>query len=143
MADFIAPIVDWLIGVVQGADFATPGLEPFAECRKSWTGVCVNWPPCAVMALGTDFDPEGTAIRERHQFTIKFGVNGDDPDQVAVNAMAYMTAIDRAVAGACGAWPEAVSNVFVSRHDFGPLFAKDGAFAKFPEMHLEVDAYEV
>jgi hypothetical protein len=146
LAEFIAPVVDWLIGVIAtAASYPTwpEGLEGFAEVRKSWTGVCVNWPPVAVMPLGTSFDPEGQVVNEAHAFTIKFGVNGDDPDQVTVDAMAYMKALDDLIQAA--AWDPALglSRVFVSKHDYGPLFGKDGSFAKFPELHLEVEALEL
>ena len=147
MAEFIAPVVEWVIGVVTGEALAellqAAGLDAFGEVRKSWTGVVINWPPCSVMPRSTDFDPEGTAVHGTHALTIKFGVAGDDPDQVAADALGYMAAIDQAIAASVGTWPAVVSKVFVSRHDYGPLFAKDNGFAKFPELHLEVETYEV
>jgi hypothetical protein len=142
LAEFIAPVVDWLIGVITAA--ALPeGLEAFAEVKKSWTGVFVNWPPAAVMPRGTSFDPEGQSVNETHSLTVKFGVNGDDPDKLTEDALAYMKAIDDAIRAAV--WDPALgmSRVFVSQHDYGPLFAKDGSFARFPEMHLEVEAFEL
>jgi hypothetical protein len=141
MAEFIGPVVDWLVGIVAGV--APDGLEAFAEVKKSWTGVVMNWPPAAVMPRTSDFDPEGTAVHATHGLTIKFGVSGDDSDQVAADAMGYMKAIDAAITAGVGTWPAAVSKVFVARHDYGPLFQKDGSFAKFPEMHLEVETYEL
>ena len=140
MAEFIGPVVDWLMGVMAGVQ--PEGLDAFAEVRKSWTGVVINWPPCSVMPRTTDFDAEGTAVHGTHALTIKFGVSGDDSDQVASDAMGYMLAIDQAIAASVGTWLPQISKVFVARHDYGPLFAKDGSFAKFPEMHLEVETYE-
>ena len=58
-------------------------------------------------------------------------------------AACRLPAIDQAIAASVGTWPAVVSKVFVSRHDYGPLFAKDNGFAKFPELHLEVETYEV
>ena len=148
MADFIGPVLGWLAGVVSGDALATEleglGLDMFAEVKKSWTGVVMNWPPCSVMALHSDFDPEGTAVHTTNGFTVKFGVSGDDPDQVAADALGYMAALDHAIGGAVAAtWLPQMSRVFVTRHDYGPLFQRDGSFAKFPEMHLEVETYEV
>ena len=147
MAEFIGPVVDWLAGVLTGEALEdallAAGLEAFAEVKKSWTGVVINWPPCSVMPRDTDFDPEGTAVHGTHGLTIKFGVSGEDSDQVASDAMAYMLAIDAAIAGSAGTWLPQMSKVFVKRHDYGPLFSKDNSFAKFPELHLEVETYEV
>ena len=134
------------MGVVQDGTtepLAEAGLDPFAEVRKSWTGVVMNWPPAAVMARNTTFDPEGTSIHGMHEFTVKFGVNGADPDQVADDAIAYMKAIDAALTAATGTWLPAMSKVFVRMHDYGPLFQLDGKFGKFPELQLEVETYEV
>lgn len=144
MADFIGPVVDWLVDVLENADLGE--LDDFAEVRKSWTGVVVNWPPCSVMARTTAFDDEGTARNQKHTLTVKFGVNGADPDEIAVNAQAYMKALDAAIDGA--AWPAdtatfAMRRVFIAAHDYGPLFALDGRLAKFPELHLEVEVYEL
>jgi hypothetical protein len=147
MADFIGPVVDWLVGVVTGEALAellvAAELEAFAEVKQSWTGVVINWPPVSVMPRATAFDAEGTAVHGTHGLRIKFGVCGDDPDQIAVDAMAYMKAVDQAIAASVGTWPAAVSKVFVSRHDYGPLFSRDKGFAKFPELHLEVETYEI
>ena len=134
---FIAPLVTWLVGVVQGA--STP--IPFAEVKQSWTGVVMNWPSAAVMPRTSGFDPEfNGASHSENVLTVKFGVNGMDPDQVTADAMSYMLAIDQAIETAT--WPPQVSRVFVQSHDYGPLFTKDGNFAKFPELHLLLEVYE-
>lgn len=147
MAEFIGPVVDWVAGVLTGDALAelliAAELEAFAEVKKSWTGVVINWPPVSVMPRSSDFDAEGTAVHANHGLTIKFGVSGDDSDQLAADALAYMKAIDRAITASVGTWPASVSKVFVSRHDYGPLFGKDSGYAKFPELHLEVETYEV
>jgi hypothetical protein len=138
VADFIGPVLDWLMDVVTKADLG--GLEAWGEVRKSWTGICAAWPPVAVMARNTGFDPEGNAVHETHEFTIKFGVNGDDPEQIVADAIAYMKALDAAVNGA--SWIAPIARVVVLAHDYGPMFAQGGNFAVFPDMHLEVEAYE-
>jgi hypothetical protein len=143
VALFGAPVVAWLVGVVNGAAEAltAAGLTPFADVRESWTGVILNWPEASVMLRNIAFDPEITGARmEAMVLTVKFGVNGADPDQVVTDAMGYMAAIDAAINGA--AWLPQMSRVFVEGHDFGPLFTKDGAFAKFPELHLTVEVFE-
>ena len=91
------------------------------------------------MARTTDFDTEGSGRHSLHRLTIKFGVNGADSDQVTVDAMAYMKAVDDALTAAVDAWDSAMSRVFVAGHDYGPLYEKGGGFARFPEMHLEVE----
>jgi hypothetical protein len=144
VAEFIAPVVDWLIGVLQKANLGD--LPAFGEVKQSWTGVVVNWPPAAVMPRNTGFDPEGQARRQVHRLTVKFGVNGADPNQVAADAMSYMKAIDAAIGKAV--WPAdtpslAVTRVFVAAHDYGALWTKEGGFAKFPELHLEVEVTEL
>ena len=138
---FIAPVVSWLVGVLQSANLGT--LAPFADVKQSWTGVVINWPPAAVMPRSSGFDPEIVgASHSENLFTVKFGVNGMDPDQVTADAMSYMLAIDQAIEGA--AWLPQFSRVFVQGHDYGPLYShlKDGGFAKFPELHLLVEVYE-
>ena len=139
MARFIAPICEWLLGVLQSAPMGE--LEPFAEFHKSWTGVAMNWPPVAVMPRSSAFDPEITGVsHSENLLTVKFGVNGPDPDQVAADAMAYMAAIDAAITAA--PWPLDVKRVFVQQHDYGMLYERSGNFAKFPELHLLVEVYE-
>ena len=145
-ANFIGPVVDWVIATLQAATpglLSAAGVEPFGEFRKSWTGVAINWPPVAVMPRASDFDPETTSVHTMHGLTIKFGVSSDDPDAIEVAATVYMKAIDDAITQATGTWLAQMSHVHISRHDYGPLFGKDGGFAKFPEMILEVETYEV
>jgi hypothetical protein len=138
MAEFIGPVLAWLVGVVTDMDMA--GLEPWGEVKTTWTGISAAWPPVAVMARGTDFDPDGTTIHEAHGFTIKFGIQASEPDGIATLAIAYMVALDAAIQAAV--WLPQMRRVFVSRHDYGVLFTSDGSWAKFPELHLEVEAYE-
>jgi hypothetical protein len=139
MPEFIQPIVTWLVGVLQGAQMGA--LTPFAEVKQSWTGIAMNWPVAAVMPRNSSFDPEITSkSHSENLLTVKFGVQGMDPDQVAADAMSYMLAIDQAIEGA--AWLPQFSRVFIEAHDYGALYQKDGSFAKFPELHLLVEVYE-
>lgn len=139
MADYIQPVVDWLKDALQNANMGD--LEAFSDVQESWTGVIQNWPAASVMARTSSFDGEMTGgSHSRNELTVKFGVNGIDPDQVVRDAMAYMKAIDAAIKGA--AWLPAFSRVFISQHDYGPLYELRGSFAKFPELHLEVELYE-
>ncbi len=138
-SQFIAPIVAWLVGVVQGVVPAE--LPGFAEVKQSWTGIALNWPVAAVMPRTSGFDPEISAgSHSQNLLTVKFGVQGMDPDQVAADAMAYMLAIDQAIEAAN--WLPQIRRVFVESHDYGALYQKDGAFGKFPELHLLVEVYE-
>jgi hypothetical protein len=139
VADFIGPVVGWLKGVLKGADMGE--MDAFAEIRESWTGVIINWPSASVMGRTSAFDGEIVGgSHSRNELTVKFGVNGSDPDQVVRDATAYMKAIDAAIAGA--EWLPTFSRVYVSQHDYGPLFERNGNFAKFPELHLMVEVYE-
>jgi hypothetical protein len=145
VAQFGGPIVAWVVSLLSApttaAALTAAQLTPFGDVRESWTGVIVNWPEAAVMLRNIAFDPEIEGARqEAMSLTVKFGVNGADPDQVVSDAMGYMAAIDAAINGA--AWLPQMSRVFVAAHDFGPLFSKDGSFAKFPEMHLVVEVFE-
>ena len=145
MADFAAPIVEWLVSVVAAADAGD--LDGFAEVKKSWTGIALNWPPASVYPRNSSFDPEiMNASHSMNQITVKFGVRGTDPDQVTADAMAYMKAIDDAIYAAVGgdAMPRQVSRVFVAQHDYGPLYGevKGGGMFRFPEMHLLVEVFE-
>lgn len=137
---FMAPIVEWLIGVLKGAELGE--LEAFGEVRKSWTGVAMNWPPVAVMPRTSQFDPEiSGASHSQNAITIKFGVNGSDPDDLTDLAMAYMLAIDAAIEAAAPL-PQ-ISHVHIGTHDYGPLYTgNSGGFFRFPELHLEVEVYE-
>ena len=140
MADFIAPAVDWLVGLLQNM---TPpdGMDAFGDVKKSWTWAPLNWPPAAAMPRTTDFDENSGDVHQVHQFTVKFGVQDADPDQLTVKAMAYMKAIDGAIAA--GVWLASFRKVFVHRHDYGALFEKGGSWARFPELHLEIEAREL
>ena len=142
---FGAPVIGWFTALLQGdalnAALRAANLAPFADVQQSWTGVVLNWPTAAVLYRGTTFDAEITGARmEAHVFTIRYGVNGADPDRVMTDAMNYMAAIDGAIQGAV--WLPQVTRVFVQQHDYGPMFGDKGRFAKFPEMHLIVEAFE-
>jgi hypothetical protein len=143
----IGPVLAWVLGVLQQmTEEQYGGLAPFAEFHQSWTWVVINWPSVGVMPMGSQFDPEIVGARYSvNRLKIKFGVNGADPDQVTADAIAYMLAIDAAIQAADLNTPCANSKrLFVADHDYGPLWSgpNGGAFAKFPEMHLDVEIIE-
>ena len=144
MPDFIAPIVDWLLAAIQDATpplLTESNLPPFTGYRKSWTWAFPAWPPVAVMARTTDFDPEiQTARHQSHHLTVKFGLNGIDPDRLTADAMQYVSAIDAAINGA--PWLPQISRVFIESHDYGPLYIKDSGIARFPELHVIIETFE-
>ena len=126
---FMAPLVDWLVGVLTNADLGE--LAAFAEVKRSWTGVVTNWPPAAVLPGKSEFDAEMTgASHSDNSLRVKFGVEGGDPDQLTVDAMAYMAAIDAAIEAA--GLPPNGARVFVQSHDYGPLYGNNGSLAYFP-----------
>ncbi len=142
-AEFIGPVLDWMVATLENGTPAllqAAELAEFAEVRRSWTGVVMNWPAASVMPRASDFDPEGTSVHTVHAFTVKFGVAGVDADQVTMDAIAYMKVVDRALQSAV--WIEQMSHVHITRHDYGPLWSKEAGFARFPEMVVEVETYE-
>lgn len=149
MADprVIGPVLQWLVDVLKNMTPAQyGGLEPFAEVHQSWTWTFMNWPPVGVLPRTSTFDPEIMgATHSANELTVRFGVNGADPDQLMADAIAYMLAIDAAIQAAATAAPCPNSmRVFISAHDYGPMFggASGGGFAKFPELHLTVEVTE-
>ena len=46
-------------------------------------------------------------------------------------------------AAKAGEWPATVTNVYVAEHDYGPVYAKDGGFSVFPEVHVFVAMEEL
>jgi hypothetical protein len=143
----IAPVVEWLLGVLQGMTVEQLGdLAPFGEFHQSWSWVFVNWPPVGVVPMTSQFDSEIVgAVASVNRLKIKFGVNGLDPDRVTADAINYMLAISAAIYQADHDAPCPNSKrLFIVDHDYGPLFSgpNGGGFAKFPEMHLEVEITE-
>ena len=73
-----------------------------------------------------------------------------EPDDLTDAAMAYMRAVDLALdqsfpadwEGKLGA-NGVVLRVFVSGHDYGPLFERGGVLARFPELELVVETEEL
>jgi hypothetical protein len=142
---FIAPVVAWVLTVLQDMTAEQWGeLTPFADFHQSFTGVFLNWPPVAVMPRTSAFDPDIVgASHSNNRLTLKFGVNGADPDQVTADAMSYMAAVSRAIWAADRLAPCPNSKrLFIADHDYGPLYEHQGSFAYFPELHLEVEVYE-
>jgi len=145
MAEFIRPVIEKLIGVLAAR---TPGLlaarEPFTAIGKQYTGVAVNFPACWVMAVRTEFDPDIQGmLAEAHTLTVKFGVAGTEPDQLAEDAMAYMKAVDQAITASVAAGEWQALRVFVRAHDYGPLWERGNVIARFPELELIVETTEV
>ncbi|KKM18469.1 hypothetical protein LCGC14_1665410 [marine sediment metagenome] len=153
MAEFIKPIIETAIAILQArtpALLRAAGLDEFVDFGQQFTGVAPNFPSVWVMPARTVFDADSQHMRHQaHQLQIKFGVSGTEPDDVTAAAMGYMQAID----GAIGASdPEdwqgviqggAVLRVFVQGHDYGALFERGGAMARFPELELIVETEEL
>lgn len=153
MPEFVGPVVDKMVEVLKKY---TPGelgagLAEFADFGKQFTGVVQNFPAVWVMPVRTAFDVESQHTRHGlHQVRIVFAVSGPEPDEVTVAAMAYMKAIDAAIAksevnrdweGVLGA-SGVVQRVWVEEHDYGPLFQKGGVMTRFPEVAVLVEVEE-
>lgn len=150
-AEFIAPIIENALAVLKQR---TPGLlagrDLFVNFGKQFTGVVSNFPSLYVMPVGTAFDADAQhLVHQAHQVQVKLAVSGAEPDLVTEAALAYMRAVDLAIAQS---WPKdwegklqngVVLRVFVERHDYGPLFERQGALARFPELDLIVETEEM
>ena len=150
-AQFIAPIVARTLSVLRKYTPGTVGTrEPFVDFGQQFAGVVQNWPSVYVMPVRTVHDPEEQNTRHQaHQVKITIAVSATEPDLVTDAAMAYMTAVDAAIAQSDPAdWADAVTagtvlRVFVQTHDYGPLFQRGGMLARFPELDLLVETEEL
>lgn len=150
--EFIRGAVNWLALVIERDTpelLRDARLAPFAQVRRAWTGTELNLPAAGVMPRNTTFDSEGSGRHQQHELTVKFTIDGSDPEELTDRAMAYMAVIDRAVIEAL--WPGQgeedeqevrFSNVFIAQHDYGPLYERKGSMFRFPEIHIAVEAYE-
>ncbi len=155
MPEFAAPIVAKILAVIEAR---TPGLlaaasrEPFAELGKQFSRVLTNAPACWVMPVRSEFDPEMTGFcHQVHQVRITIAVAGTEQAELTSAAMAYVKAVDDALAAS---WPMdwsgegnplangQVMNVFVRSHDYGPLFDTARGIARFPELDVVVETQE-
>jgi hypothetical protein len=149
MAELITPVVEKVIAVLKERTPSALGArESFVDYGKEFTGVVANFPSVWVMPVRTSFDAELDGRRQAHQVKVTMAVTGSEPDEVTDAAMAYMKAVDTAIAASWPAdWVGAVSGgqvlrVFVEGHDYGPLFGKEGGLARFPELDLVVEVME-
>lgn len=153
MVQFIKPIIENAIAVLRArtpALLRAAGREEFVDYGKQFTGVAPNFPSVFVMPVRTVFDADSQHMRHQaHQVQIKFALSGSEPDDVTAAAMDYMTAIDGALAASDpGDWQSVIADgvvlrVFVQGHDYGPLFERGGALARFPELELIVEVEEL
>jgi hypothetical protein len=145
---YISPIVAAVQGILTkyiAQVLDNSGYPPFVSVGTLFTWVMNNPPQAWVDGVKTQLDDSGNSILERHLITIKFGVTGTDPDDIAASAKVYMKAICDAIALATPQdWGEIVPNrAFVVEHDYGPLWVKESVLSRFPEAHLEVEVNEV
>ncbi len=152
MPKFVGPVVEKLVAVLkQYTPGELAGREEFQEFGKQFTGVAKNLPAVWVTPARTAFDEESTGTRRQaHLVVIRFGVTGAEPDELMDAAMAYMRAIDAAIAKSETErdWEDAVAGgvvqrVYVSEHDYGPLFERGNVLARFPELGVVVEVEEV
>ena len=153
MAEGIKPIIENVLAVLQArtpALLQAAGLDEFVDFGKQFTGVAQNFPSVWAMPVRTAFDADSQQTRHQaHQVQIKFVVSGVEPDDVTAAAMDYMQAIDGALAASDpGDWQGIIQGgvilrVFVEGHDYGPLFERGGALARFPELELIVETEEL
>jgi hypothetical protein len=118
---------------------------PFAEVARAFTGMMKNPPAAWVMPRMTDLpDNDGNLIPEQDLVTVKLGVAGSDAESVEDAALDYVRAVDEALrAAAVAELDPTILHLRVRQHDYGPLWQKEGGFARFPELHLVIDRLEV
>jgi hypothetical protein len=150
-AQFIAPIIARTLEVLRKyTPAALANCEPFVDFGKQPSDIVQNWPSVYVMPVRTMFDADAQNMRRQaHLIKITMAVSAPEPDLVTDAAMAYMAAVDAAIAQSDpGDWvgilaAGTVLRVFVQTHDYGPLFQHGGMLARFPEMNLIVETEEL
>jgi hypothetical protein len=150
--EFVAPVIERLLEVLQKHLPTTlpTDQEPVTEFGRQFTGVTVSFPAVYVMPLRTVFDEDAqNYVHQAHQIQIKLAVSGSQPGDVTDAAMTYIKAVHLAIAqaDAAGEFADAVTagqvlRVFVSAHDYGPLFDRGSVLARFPEIELLVEVAE-
>jgi hypothetical protein len=145
MAEFIGPVIDDLIAIVKKyTPAALAGAEPFLDFGKAFTGVVPNIPAVWVMPGQTLFDPDSTIVQQQHRVTVRFAVDGSEPDRVEEKAVLYMKVLDGSIRFAApGDWTVVPMRVFIQAHDYGPLYSRGGVPMKLPELHLLVEVNEL
>ena len=151
MAEFIGPVIDRVLAALEKyMPAALPAdQDPVMEFGRQFTGVVANMPAVYVMPVRTAFDADAEYLHQVHQVQIKLAVSGSTPEDVTAAALAYVRAADLAIAQAetAGEFCDAVTGgnvlrVFVSAHDYGPLFEGHAGLARFPEIELTVEVAE-
>jgi len=149
MASFISESINTVTAILREE---TPTLlkametprDPFRGYGVAFAGIMPSPPWCWVMPRVTDFGPEGQVQDQGDAVTVKFGIIGADPEALAQAMLDYVKAVSLALQlTPVGQYDSTVMNIFVERHDYGPLYQKDGGFARFPEVHLVVTRREV
>jgi hypothetical protein len=128
-------------------------LPELTSVERIFTGMAKNPPQAWVMPMRSQFGAEGSLINQVHQLTVKIAVTGGEPELVGEAALRYVWAVDEAIrgwglptmtiGGQPTAWDARVMRVFVTEHDYGPVWEKDRTFARLPELHLAVQMSEV
>lgn len=125
------------------ANMATPR-DAFREFKWAFTGMMVNPPTVWIMPRTTQISDEGQLIEQVHLVTVRIGLMGGDPEDIAHAAVDYMTAVDLALRNAAvSELDETILHLHPQEHDYGPLFQGNGGFAKFPELHVAVESVEL
>lgn len=141
--------IELALSQVQGALMqATPALleslnlAPFTAVDRVFVGQAPNPPQCWVMPVRTVFADEGSNVEEASSLVVTAAVSGGDPEALGAAAISYVWAIDEAIRQ-WAAWDARVMRVFIQEHDYGKLYAKGGAFTRFPDVHVLVEMQEV
>jgi hypothetical protein len=118
--------------------------DPLRGVGRAFTGLMPAAPYAWVMPRSTAFDDTTNPETQQDLVTVKIGITGGDPEAVAEAALDYVAAVDRALRDAdYTELDPTILHLHVHVHDYGPLFEGKGAFARFPEIHLEVTRVEV
>jgi len=150
VAEYIKPVIDAVLTALEKrVPAALPvDREPIREYGRQFSGIVANMPALYVMPRRTLFDPDAQGVENMaHELQITLAVSGTEPGDVTDAAMVYVRAVHQAIAAADAAreitvMGGQVNRVYVVGHDYGPLFAKGGGMARFPEIDLTVEVAE-
>jgi hypothetical protein len=149
MGRYIGTSIDVVRAILEAdtprplAAMATPR-EPLRGIGRVFTGLMPAAPYAWVMPRTTTFDDSTEPETEYDLVTVKLGVTGGDPEALIEAALDYVSAVDEALRDAqTEELDETILHLHVHAHDYGPVYELKGAFARFPEIHLEVTRREV
>ncbi|HWE50469.1 MAG TPA: hypothetical protein VG273_11790 [Bryobacteraceae bacterium] len=144
MSELIQPILAGFKTLLS-ANGALGSLAAFGQVLISpSTGLLISDTAAWIAPRNTQFPNQGdsNARPQVHAVTVRLGITGSDPEELTTRTLAYVKATDAAI-GAYGGWPAYVLRVFVSEHDYGPMYTRGGSMAFWPDLHCLIEVEEL